>query len=211
MATIEVRNVSFRYHHGPWVLKDVNLTIREGERVALVGPSGYGKSTLAKIISGYLPPASGEVLWDGKPLPQEGFCPIQLVYQHPEKALNPRWKMKASLEEGGALDAEVLHEMGIQKQWLNRWPNELSGGELQRFCVARALRPETRFLIADEMSTMLDAINQAHIWRFILAYAEKKQMGIISITHNLFLAEQVADRIVDVPSINQIKINPEDL
>lgn len=211
MATIEVKNVSFRYHHGPWVLKDVNLMIQEGERVALVGPSGYGKSTLAKIIAGYLRPISGEVLWNGKPMPQEGFCPIQLVYQHPEKALNPRWKMKTSLEEGGRLEPEILHEMGIQDQWLNRWPNELSGGELQRFCVARALRPETRFLIADEMSTMLDAINQAHIWRFILRYAKEQQMGIISITHNLFLAKQVADRIVDVPSINRIHINQEDL
>ena len=211
MALIEVKDVSFRYNNGPWILKDINLSFEAGERVALVGPSGYGKSTLAKIIAGYLKPAKGEVLWDGKPLSSKGFCPVQLVYQHPEKALNPRWKMKKSLEESGIPETEILKEMGIQEKWLNRWPNELSGGELQRFCVARALRPQTRFLIADEMSTMLDAINQAHIWKFILRYATKENMGILAITHNHYLAEQVATRIVDVPTINKIQVNVNDI
>lgn len=211
MALIEVKDVSFRYNNGPWILKDINLSFEAGERVALVGPSGYGKSTLAKIIAGYLKPAKGEVLWDGKPLNSDGFCPVQLVYQHPEKALNPRWKMKKSLEESGIPETEILKEMGIQEKWLNRWPNELSGGELQRFCVARALRPQTRFLIADEMSTMLDAINQAHIWKFILRYAAKENMGILAITHNHYLAEQVATKIVDVPTINKIQVNVNDI
>ena len=211
MANIEVKGVSFRYGLGPWVLKDVDLTIEEGEKVALLGPSGYGKSTLAKIIAGYLKPEKGQVLWDGKPLPNTGFCPIQLVYQHPEKALNPRRKMGQSLEEAGMPDEEILREMGIRGEWLNRWPNELSGGELQRFCVARALRPQTKFLIADETSTMLDALNQAHIWNFILNYAKKHRMGMISITHNRFLAERVADRIVELPSINCIRVNREEL
>ena len=211
MALLEVKNISFRYNSGPWILKDVSFCIEEGERVALLGPSGYGKSTLAKIMAGYLKPEKGEVLWQGERLKQQGFCPIQLVYQHPEKALNPRWKMKKSLEESGKPLPEILHEMGIQEKWFNRWPNELSGGELQRFCVARALRPETRFLIADEMTTMLDAINQAHIWKFILRYAQDNSMGLIAITHNEFLAQQVATRIIDVPSINQIQVNQDDI
>jgi peptide/nickel transport system ATP-binding protein len=211
VAAIEVKNVSFRYPHGPWVLKNVSLTIEAGESVALVGPSGYGKSTLAKIIAGYLSPEEGEVLWQDKPLPRRGYCPIQLIYQHPEKALNPRWKMKRSLEESGMPEPRLLHGMGIKKEWLNRWPNELSGGELQRFCVVRALGEQTRFLIADEMSTMLDALNQAHIWRFLLRHAAETEMGIISITHNLYLAEQIATRIIDVPSINRIQVRTEDL
>lgn len=210
-SMIEVKNVSFRYTNGPWILKNVSLTVEDGERVALVGPSGYGKSTLAKIMAGYLTPEEGEVLWQGKSLPKHGFCPIQLVYQHPEKALNPRWKMKASLEEGGMPEERVLREMGIQEKWLKRWPNELSGGELQRFCLVRALGKQTRFLIADEMTTMLDAINQAHIWRFLLQHASETRMGIILITHNMYLAEQVATRIIDVPSINKIEVKAEDL
>lgn len=211
MAVLEVKNVSFRYGNGPWILKDVSMEVEQGERVVILGPSGYGKSTLAKIIAGYLEPLSGKVLWNNHDLPQNCFCPIQLIYQHPEKALNPRWKMKKSLFEAGEPSEEVLRQIGIQEKWYDRWPNELSGGELQRFCVARVLNPETRLLIADEMTTMLDALNQAHIWNFILEYAEKHGMSIIAITHNKFLAEKLATRIISIPDINHIEANQDDL
>lgn len=211
MAVLEVKSVSFRYGNGPWILKDVSMEVEQGERVVILGPSGYGKSTLAKIIAGYLEPLSGKVLWNNHDLPQNCFCPIQLIYQHPEKALNPRWKMKKSLFEAGEPSEEVLRQIGIQEKWYDRWPNELSGGELQRFCVARVLKPETRLLIADEMTTMLDALNQAHIWNFILEYAEKHGMSIIAITHNKFLAEKLATRIISIPDINHIEANQDDL
>ena len=211
MAVLEVKNVSFRYGNGPWILKDVSMEVEQGERVVILGPSGYGKSTLAKIIAGYLEPLSGKVLWNNHDLPQNCFCPIQLIYQHPEKALNPRWKMKKSLFEAVEPSKEVLSQVGIQEKWYDRWPNELSGGELQRFCVARVLKPETRLLIADEMTTMLDALNQAHIWNFILEYAEKHGMSIIAITHNKFLAEKLATRIISIPDINHIEANQDDL
>ena len=116
MAILEVKNVDFRYGSGPWILKDISFSVEEGERVAILGPSGYGKSTLAKVIAGYLQPQGGEVLWEGKPLPSSGFCPIQLIYQHPEKALNPRWKMKDSLEEAGVPSGEVLTEEGQSEE-----------------------------------------------------------------------------------------------
>lgn len=211
MTVLEVKNVSFRYGNGPWILKDVSMEVEQGERVVILGPSGYGKSTLAKIIAGYLDPLSGKVLWNNHTLPQNCFCPIQLIYQHPEKALNPRWKMKKSLFEAGEPSEEVLSQVGIKEKWYDRWPNELSGGELQRFCVARVLKPETRLLIADEMTTMLDALNQAHIWNFILEYAEKHGMSIIAITHNKFLAEKLATRIISIPDINHIEANQDDL
>lgn len=211
MAILEIKNVSFRYGDGPLILKNISFSVEKGERVAIFGPSGYGKSTLAKIIAGYLQPNEGEVLWEGKPLPQEGFCPIQLVYQHPEKALNPRWKMQKSLEEAGKPSEEILKAIGIQEKWYERWPNELSGGELQRFCIARILKPETRLLIADEMTTMLDALNQAHIWNFILEYAEKHDMTLIAITHNKFLAEKIATRVIKIPELNHIEVDQSEL
>lgn len=211
MAILEVKHVGFRYGSGPWILKDISFSVEEGERVAILGPSGYGKSTLAKVIAGYLKPQGGEVLWEGKPLPSPGFCPVQLIYQHPEKALNPRWKMKDSLEEAGVPSVEVLTEMGIQEKWYERWPNELSGGELQRFCVARVLKPETRLLICDEMTTMLDAINQAHIWTFVLSYAEKHNMTLLAITHNQYLADEVATRVLRIPELNHIQVDRSEL
>lgn len=208
---LEVNHVTFSYPGGPTILKNVTLSLKEGEVLVLFGPSGYGKSTLAQLISGFLTPKSGTILYQGKPLPQKGFRPVQLICQHPEDAVNPRWQMKDILWEPGPPDPEVLLEMGIQKKWYHRWPAEISGGELQRFCVARALRPETKVLICDEMTTMLDALNQAHIWNYVLHYARTRNISIIAITHNQFLAEKIADRIISLPDINHVDIQPEDL
>lgn len=206
MNILDIKNVSFRYNRGPFVLKDINLSIEEGEVVVLLGPSGYGKSTLAQIISGFSRPTHGNILFKGAPLPKSGYRPIQLVYQHPEQAVNPRWKMKDILYEPGPPEEEVLREMGIQEKWYSRWPNELSGGELQRFCVARALRKDTRLLICDEMTTMLDALNQAHIWNYVLKYAKEHHITLIAITHNKYLAENIANRIIKLPELNHIQV-----
>ena len=208
---LEINNVGFRYGGGPWVLKDVSLKVADGERIAILGPSGYGKSTLAKLMAGYERPAEGTVLWNGAPLPRRGYCPVQLIYQHPERALNPRWKMRQSLFEAGALDEGVLREVGIRPLWYDRWPIELSGGELQRFCVARVMRSETRVLIADEMTTMLDALSQAHIWNFVLNYADRNGMAVVAITHNRALAERVADRIIHIPELNHVQVDRSSL
>ena len=201
---LEVKNISYRYNEkSPWILEDISFTIDSNERVALVGPSGYGKSTLAKIISGYIKPDKGEVLWDGKPIPNNIYCPIQMIYQHPEKAVNPRWKMSKILNEAWEVDDYILNEMGIEKSWLSRWPNELSGGELQRFCIARALGPETKFLVCDEISTMLDVITQAQIWNFLLKISKENELGMLVVTHNMDLANRVCNRIIELPKLNK--------
>ena len=203
---LEVQNISFRYQRKErWILKDVSFSIQEGERVGLVGPSGYGKSTLAKILSGYETPAEGNVLLDGRSLPKKGVCPVQLIYQHPEKAINPRWKMKKVLEESGQCSSQIMQALGIEQDWLGRYPRELSGGELQRFCVARSLFEGTRFLIADEMSTMLDVITQAQIWNLMLEEVERRQLGLIVVTHNQHLAQRVCTRMVDLQELNHLE------
>lgn len=200
---LEVKNISYRYNkNSKWILKDVSFKIDSKERVALVGPSGYGKSTLSKIISGYIKPDEGEILWDGKPIPKKGYCPIQMIYQHPEQSVNPRWKMGKTLNEGWNVDNNLLKEMGIEKSWLNRWPNELSGGELQRFCIARVLGPKTKFLVCDEISTMLDVITQAQIWNLLLKISEKNDLGMLVVTHNIELAKRVCNKIIELPKIN---------
>ncbi|ADY57370.1 Nickel-transporting ATPase [Syntrophobotulus glycolicus DSM 8271] len=195
---LEARNISFRYGKGPWILKNFHFQMEQEERVGLIAPSGYGKSTLVKLLAGYASPAAGEILLEGRPLPKKGYCPVQLIYQHPEKAVNPRWKLKDTLFEGCSVDQELLKSMGIEEEWLQRWPNELSGGELQRFCIARALGAKTKFLIADEISTMLDVITQAQIWTYLLRAVQERKLGLLVVTHNQALAERICTRIIDL-------------
>ncbi|MDO4616220.1 MAG: ATP-binding cassette domain-containing protein [Lachnospiraceae bacterium] len=203
---LKADHVSFRYNQADqWILKDVSLEFHEGERVGIVGPSGYGKSTLSKILAGYENPSEGRVLLDEAPLPMKGFCPVQMIYQHPELSVNPRWKMKKTLTECWEPPQELLDRIGIETAWFTRWPAELSGGELQRFCIARVLSPETKFLICDEITTMLDVITQAQIWQTLTGIAQERNMGMIVITHNMALAEKVCTRIVDLRTVNHIE------
>lgn len=104
---------------------------------------------------------------------------------------------------------EVLCALGIEKEWLERYPRELSGGELQRFCVARSLFDGTHFLLADEMSTMLDVITQAQIWNLMLHEVEKRKIGLLAVTHNMALAEQVCTRNINLAEVNHIKSTEE--
>ena len=140
---------------------------------------------------------------DGKPLPKKGVSPVQLIYQHPEKAINPRWKMKKVLQESGMFREEVMEALGIEKDWLERYPRELSGGELQRFCVARSLFSGTHFLFADEMSTMLDVITQAQIWNLMLKEVEERRLGLLMVTHNAELAKKICTRTINLAEINK--------
>lgn len=200
---LEAKNIYFRYDRKqPWILEDCSVRVDKGECLAIFAPSGYGKTTLAMLLSGYIKPVKGEILLDGKALTEKGVCPVQLIHQHPEKAINPRWRLKRVLEESGKIDADVLHAFGIEHEWLDRFPRELSGGELQRFCVARALMSGADYLICDEISTMLDVITQAQIWNVVLEEAKKRNMGLIAVTHNMHLAKKIATRIVDLQNRN---------
>lgn len=192
---LEGKNLTFSYDEKEGkILKNVNIQVESGERVAILGPSGFGKTTLCKILGGYLKPDSGEVLLDGKPLPPNGYCPVQMIWQHPEKAVNPRLRMRHVLLEGQRVEERIIRELGIEEDWLNRYPQELSGGELQRFCIARALGADTKFLIADEISTMLDLITQSQIWNFLLNEVTKRKIGLIMVSHSETLLDRITTR-----------------
>ncbi len=188
---LEARAISFAYPKGPPILEAISLEVAPCQRLYIQAPSGTGKTTLCRILAGFQQPSSGEVLVDGQPLPKRGPCPVQLIGQHPEHALDPRMRMKDSLLESGPLDGGLLQRLGIQQRWLSRFPHELSGGELQRFCIARALMANPRYLIADEISTMLDAVTQAYIWHRLLEEVEQRGLGLVFTTHSTALADRL--------------------
>jgi len=197
-------NISFGYKKNNWVLNDANISFKSGEVLGLIGDSGSGKSTLCKILSGYENNYQGNINIDGKEIPLKGYHPVQLVFQHPEKAVNPKWKMKDILNEGHNVSQDILDSFGIKENWLNRWPNELSGGELQRFALARALSPKTRFLIADEITTMVDAITQAQIWNTVLDIAEEQNIGVLVVSHEKKLIKQLCHDTLYLDDINNV-------
>ena len=192
---LEAKNLTFAYEDKEGnVFSNVSFSVESHERVAILGPSGFGKTTLCKNLAGYLTPKSGEVLLDGIPLPRKGYCPVQMIWQHPERAVNPRLRLRDTLADRQEVEERIIRELGIEEDWMNRYPQELSGGELQRFCIARALGKKTKFLIADEISTMLDLITQSQIWNFLLKEVKEREIGLIIVSHSEPLLKRVAER-----------------
>lgn len=194
--SLEARNLGFYYKKSNWLFRHLNLEVNKGEIVGLQAASGWGKSTLARLIAGYENPIEGSIIVDGENLENNSYSSVQLIHQHPEKTINPRWSMEQVLNEGWQVTASMKDKLGIKEEWLTRYPNEISGGEKQRFAIARALGPHTRYLIADEISTMLDAITQVEIWNVLLEESKKRNIGLLIISHDLALLKQLTSRIV---------------
>ncbi len=203
---LELRDITFGFSNKA-LFKNFNLKVAPGERVALLAPSGGGKTTLCCIAAGYIAPQGGCVLVDGVPVAGDctssgsiqGVFPVQLIGQHPERALDPRMRLDETLAEAGGSPEEnerLMRILGIKKAWLDRYPHELSGGELQRFCIARALATNSPYLIADEISTMLDAITEVDIWNVLASEIEQKNKGLIFTSHKPSLVNYFATRIV---------------
>lgn len=207
---LEARDISFKYGEGTrQILNHVTLTVEAGEKVGIMAPSGYGKTTLCKILAGYEKPDQGEVLLDGTPIRAfRGYSPVQMVWQHPELSVNPKRRLRTVTAEGDwsfedtGERARIEAELGIRDEWKDRFPVEVSGGELQRFCIARALGRRTKLLIADEMTTMLDLITQGQIWDFVLKELKRRDMGMIAVSHSPELLEKVCDRVVHLRTMN---------
>ena len=189
---LELRQISFRHNpYQAWLFKNVSMVIESGQVVGLGGPSGSGKTTLGRIAAGFLPVEKGRILTNGKQNPAKGAHPVQMIFQHPELAVNPRWKAKKILKEGYCPSIDQLEKFEISQEWLSRYPCELSGGQLARICLVRALCPGTRFLIMDEATAMLDPLTQARIWKVLLPYCRQKNIGILAISHDEKLLKKI--------------------
>jgi len=199
-------------------LHDVTLSVREGESVGLIGPSGSGKSTLARILTGHLAPDSGRVVVGDTPMPSSwrgGAAKalrrtVQLVMQDPSDALSPRLTVEELVREPLDLGAdsdrerhrasvgEVLEQVGLPASgsFLTSRPHELSGGQLQRIALARALVLGPKLLVADEPTAMLDASEQARLLVVLRERQVEMGLGLVLVSHDMAVIRKVVDRIV---------------
>jgi peptide/nickel transport system ATP-binding protein len=220
---IEVKGLALRYaagrrgwfgrRQGTDALRGVDLTVRRGETVAVVGGSGCGKTTLGRALLRLAEPTAGEVRFGGQPVPRRGTVPgtfrhaCQIVFQDPYSSLDPRQRVGEIVAEplkhlpGLGRDdvhrrvAEMLAEVGLQGLG-QRWPHELSGGQRQRVAIARALVRRPAFVVADEPVSALDMSIQAQILALFAQLQKQQGFACLFISHDLPAVAQVADRVV---------------
>ncbi|GGZ40515.1 peptide/nickel transport system ATP-binding protein [Shewanella chilikensis] len=189
-------------YRGHKVIELPDIAINHAEILGIWGDSGCGKSTMAAILTGLMPLAAGKLecsqalrQFRGRP------SPIQWVIQQPEQAFNPRLTLAQSLNESwqGRDYAHLLPMLGVAESELRRWlasrPGGLSGGELQRLNILRAVAPETRLLICDEITAQLDMVSQQRLWQQLLQIAGDKQLTLLVISHDKPLLGAVCDRV----------------
>lgn len=207
---LRVENLSKAYGSKS-VLRDVSFVINAGEIVALLGPSGSGKTTLAKIIAKYEDPDDGQVFIDDKKLGRlkDNKGKVELISQHPYASFNPYKKLIASLSEGpialGLVDkknidgylAPFLKDLHINKALLFRYPEELSGGEIQKMAILRALSVKPKVIICDEIASSLDSISARELVETIKGL-KGKGVAILFISHDIEMARYLSDRIVEL-------------
>ena len=188
----------------------VDLTVDAGEVVGLVGESGCGKSSLARVVAGLAAPSGGRVLFGGEQVVPLGWrkrpaaqTRLQMIFQDPGGSLNPRRTVGAQLCDGIAAGtaraaelrvAELLERVGMSAAAAERFPHEFSGGQRQRLAIARALAAEPELIIADEPVTALDASAQAQVVSLLLSLVRELDMGLLFISHDLALVHEIADR-----------------
>ena len=173
------------------LFEDVSFCLNPSEFLGLYGPSGVGKSTLGRVLAGLHKPVSGAVHVDGNAQVSLGFQPVQYLHQNPVLTMNPRWRVERVIREAAAPSDDLLEAMGFSMEWLTRFPHELSGGQLQRVSIIRALSGKPKYLIADEITASLDPISQAKIWQSLKAIAEQEHIGVLVISHDQALIDRI--------------------
>ncbi|ALA66647.1 ABC transporter ATP-binding protein [Corynebacterium lactis] len=191
------------------VLMDVSLRVEPGQIVGLRGPSGVGKSTLGRILAGLEVPDAGRCLCDGVQIEavrsragQRVRGRIGMVFQSPRRSCDPRMTLgrtiRSALRQGEREDiAGLIQKVGLTPDLLDRFPSQVSDGQLQRAAVARTLAARPRYLVCDEMTAMLDAANSAAIVEVIRGFAANGG-GVLMISHEHRLLDAVCDRVVQL-------------
>lgn len=212
---LEVAGVSASYSNAIRVLDDVSTTVNAGETVAVVGESGSGKSTLARTIVGLLAPSAGRISFRGESLParynkrsKDTLRRVQMIYQMPDVALNPQQSVAKVIGRPlsfyfGLGEAQchermikLLEMAELDESYADRHPSELSGGEKQRVCIARALAAEPDLIICDEITSALDPLVAEEILKLLHQLQSTLEVSYLFITHDLATVNAIADRIV---------------
>ena len=212
MIILEGKNIFKRYRRRDVsvdALSEVSFALNEGEILGVVGESGSGKSTLLRQISGLETPDSGELLLDGKLLPakrtKEDYRSIQMIFQDAVGSFHPRRKISDSIRE----TVKNLVGTGVEPDWqtlctmvqlslelAERYPRDLSGGQCQRFAIARAMAVQPRILLCDEITSALDVSSQAQILRLLDQLHRSKNMSVIFVSHDLAVVRSICDRVM---------------
>lgn len=178
---IEFDDVSFFYHKAVPLLQNLSFRLRKGESLGILGESGSGKSTIAKLICGFYKPVAGSIKQSGT---------TQMIFQNPTGSLNPRWTVREILTEPLQLHgikkdpAVLLREVGMGEEFLNRYPSQLSGGQCQRVAIARAVSLSPDFVIADESTSSLDHNTEEQVLTLLKQKQCSEGFGLIVISHS---------------------------
>lgn len=196
-------------------INGVDLNVKRGEALCIVGESGCGKTTVARVIMGLLEPTAGTIFYDGERIDNltgKALLPfrrkMQMIFQNPYASLNPRMTVKQTLEEpvrfhnpgigNGELQDkidEVMQSVGVDPAWNQRFPHEFSGGQRQRISIARALTIDPEFIVADEPISALDVSIQAQVLNLLMEAKEKRGLTYLFITHDLSVVEHFGTRV----------------
>lgn len=193
-SILEVKNLRIE-QSGQTLWDNLSFSLASNECLGISAPSGFGKTTLGRVLAQWQAPTQGTILFEGRPLTPTGYCPIQLIPQHPEKSFNPYRSVGASLHDAWQPNADWLAQLSIKPEWLTRRPYELSGGELARIALLRALDPRTKVLIADEITAQLDAHLQKQVWLLLKKLSEQRPLAMIIFSHNKVLLEKVCTSV----------------
>lgn len=207
---LSVKNLNKSFESG-FKLKNINFDIKEEEVVSLIGESGSGKTSISRIIVGLLK-ADGEILFKGINIlenPKKTNGKIQMIFQSPYSSLNPKYKIKDIILEGVIYQkvlkgeenidkylSNVLNEVALDREVLNKYPHELSGGQRQRVGIARAVVVNPYLIIADEILTALDALTQIEILELFQKLKEKKKISYLFISHDINVVKKISDRLL---------------
>lgn len=205
IITIEGLNKIYGRRNGYHAVRDVNLTLKQGEVFGLAGESGSGKTSVARMIMGLSRPTSGNLVIDA-PAPERGKRLTQIVYQNPGTSLNPKRTVKQTLVlplksigmDGPARENRMQELMGLVRlpqSYLGKYPHELSGGQKQRVAIARALAAEPKILILDEPTAALDVSVQKTVIDLLLQLREELGLTYLMISHDLSLMRNFCSRI----------------